>query len=218
MDKDALLATLFVVNEVFPAWLKSFKPLPWAERRVLWPHTKASTMESSAGSSLGDDLLTLDSAGVPASPLRAKKKNLRETIEDMELDVESRAEACFLITFYFTQEILPGMGAKGPLSAGWRNKKVFTEEDALDFVDLYGAYLMLPMALAYAAFLKSELVVVKLLELAKHDPRHAEALKDISKVNALVLYEPVSYTMFEYYMLKLASTNTLTFYRRCYPL
>jgi hypothetical protein len=191
-DKDALRATLFVVNEVFPAWLKSFKPLPWAERRVLWPHTKASTVEASADGSLGDDLLTIDSADVPPSPVRAKKKNLRETIEDMELDVESRAEACFLITFYFTQELLPGMGAKGPLSAGWRNKKFFPENDALDFVDMYGAYLRLPMALAYAAFLKSENVVAKLLELAKHDPRHLEALKDISKVNSLVLYEPVS--------------------------
>mmetsp|Transcript_7430 Transcript_7430/g.12364 ORF Transcript_7430/g.12364 Transcript_7430/m.12364 type:complete len:1143 (+) Transcript_7430:213-3641(+) len=192
VDKDALLATLFVVNQVFPAWLKSFKPLPWAERRVLWPHTRASMniMESTAGGSLGDDLLTIDSAGMAPSPIRTKKKNLRETIEDMELDVESRAEACFLITFYFTQEILPGMGAKGPLSAGWRNKKSFTEKDALDFVDMYGAYLRLPMALAYAAFLKSELVVVKLLELAKHDPRHLEALKDISKVHALILYEP----------------------------
>jgi hypothetical protein len=41
------------------------------------------------------------------------------------------------------------------------------------------------------AFLKSESVVAKLLELAKHDPRHLEALKDISKVDSLVLYEPV---------------------------
>lgn len=191
VDKDTLLATLFVVNDVFPAWLKSFKALPWEERRVLWPFTKATTThESISGGSLADDLLTIDSPGAPASPvLRKKKKNLRETIEDMELDIESRAEACYLVTFYFTQEILPGMNANG---AGWRNKNSFTEQDALDFVDTYGAYLKLPMSVAYAAFLKSESVVARLLALAKHDPRHCEALKDIARPNAIVLYEPVS--------------------------
>jgi hypothetical protein len=187
VEKDALLATLFVVNDVFPAWLKCFRPLPWEERRVLWPHTKASNGGSSVAASVADDLLTIDSPGASPIPVR-KKKNLRETIEDMELDVESRAETCFLISFYFTQEILPGMAENG---GGWRNTKSSTETDALEFVDLYGAYLKLPMALAYASFLRSESVVAKLLELAKHDPRHLEALKDISKVNSLVLYEPV---------------------------
>lgn len=188
VEKDALLATLFIVNDVFPAWLKCFRPLPWEERRVLWPHTKASNSSNSVAASVADDLLTIDSPGASPEPLR-KKKNLRETIEDMELDVESRAETCFLISFYFTQEILPGMVENG---GGWRNTKSSTETDALAFVDLYGAYLKLPMALAYASFLRSESVVAKLLELAKHDPRHLEALKDISKVNSLVLYEPVS--------------------------
>jgi hypothetical protein len=187
VEKDALLATLFIVNDVFPAWLKCFRPLPWEERRVLWPHTKASNSSNSVAASVADDLLTIDSPGASPVPVR-KKKNLRETIEDMELDVESRAETCFLISFYFTQEILPGMAENG---SGWRNTKSSTETDALEFVDMYGAYLKLPMALAYASFLRSESVVAKLLELAKHDPRHLEALKDISKVDSLVLYEPV---------------------------
>ena len=188
VDNDSVLATLFVVNDVFPAWLKCFKPLPWEERRVLWPHTKASTIGSTVAGSVVDDLLTIDSPG--ASPVLArKKKNLRETIEDMELDVESRAETCFLITFYFTQEILPGMGDAG---GTWRNTKKWTENDALEFVDTFGTYLKLPMALAYATFLESERVVIKLLELANHDPRHLEALKEISKFNSFILYEPVS--------------------------
>lgn len=186
VDRDSVLATLFVVNEVFPAWLKCFKPLPWEERRVLWPHTKASTVGSTVAGSVADDLLTIDSPGASPVPSR-KKKNLRETIEDMELDVESRAETCFLITFYFTQEILPGMSN---ISGTWRSTNSWTERDALEFVDTYGTYLKLPMALAYASFLKSENVVNKLLELANHDPRHLEALKDISKVNSLILYEP----------------------------
>eukprot|EP00548_Thalassiothrix_antarctica_P005859 CAMPEP_0194148652 /NCGR_PEP_ID=MMETSP0152-20130528/33629_1 /TAXON_ID=1049557 /ORGANISM="Thalassiothrix antarctica, Strain L6-D1" /LENGTH=1205 /DNA_ID=CAMNT_0038850315 /DNA_START=77 /DNA_END=3694 /DNA_ORIENTATION=+ len=187
--KDAFVATLFIVDEVFPKFLKSFKPLPWEERRVLWPHTKASMSESQATSSLNDDLLTVDSTGTQSTTV-TKKKNLRETIEDIEMDVEARSEACFLITFYFTQVILPGILNHNTLAKLNSNRKFFTEADALAFIDEYGAYLKLPMSLAYIAFLESETLVKKLLELAANDPRHKEALKDISKVNALVLYEP----------------------------
>lgn len=186
--KVAFVATLFIVDEVFPKFLKSFKPLRWEERRVLWPHTKAGMFESQATSSLNDDLLTVDSAGTQSTI--TKKKNLRETIEDMELDVEARSEACFLITFYFTQVILPGILNHSTMAKVNNNKKIFTEKDALAFIDEYGAYLKLPMSLAYAAFLESESIIKQLLELAANDPRHKEAVKDISKVNALVLYEP----------------------------
>lgn len=98
VDDGTLLATRFVIDDVFPAWLKSFKALPWEERRVLWPHTRASSTESHAGSASFalsmDDGLTLDSGstGYPSPSARKTKKDLRETIEDMELDMESRAE------------------------------------------------------------------------------------------------------------------------------
>ena len=87
----------FVIDDVFPAWLNSFKALPWEERRVLWVHTRASTMESHTGASFAhslDDALTLDSGstGYPSPSVRKRKKDLRETIEDMELDLESRGE------------------------------------------------------------------------------------------------------------------------------
>jgi hypothetical protein len=197
VNQDAVLATLFVVNDVFPKWLKAFKPIPWEERRVMWPYTKASQTESTAGGSLGDDLLSLDSASLAGSPmLQKKRKNLRETIEDMELDVELRAESCFLVTFYFTQEILPGIMTQGSGLVGWRNMRSFSEEDAIEFVDKYGAYLKLPMSVAYAAFTKSEPVFERLLELAKHDPRHKEALGEIARIHSIVLYEPVSVQMF----------------------
>jgi len=185
--KEAYVATLFIVDEVFPKFLRSFKPLPWKERRVLWPYTRASMYESQADGSLGDDMLTVDSAGTFSSA--TKKKNLRETIEDMELDINARAEACFLVTFYFTQEILPGMLHNALVVKG-ASKKTFSEGDALDFIESYGAYLKLPMSLAYATFLESTSIVKKLLELAEYDPRHKEARKEISKVQTLVLYEP----------------------------
>jgi hypothetical protein len=98
VDDGTLLATRFVIDDVFPAWLKSFKALPWEERRVLWPHTRASSTESHAGGASFalsmDDGLTLDSGstGYPSPSARKTKKDLRETIEDMELNMESRAE------------------------------------------------------------------------------------------------------------------------------
>lgn len=96
-DENHSLAIRFVIDDVFPAWLNSFKALPWEERRVLWVHTRASAMESHTGASFAhslDDALTLDSGstGYPSPSVRKRKKDLRETIEDMELDTESRGE------------------------------------------------------------------------------------------------------------------------------
>mmetsp|Transcript_22595 Transcript_22595/g.34134 ORF Transcript_22595/g.34134 Transcript_22595/m.34134 type:complete len:839 (-) Transcript_22595:21-2537(-) len=185
--KEAYVATLFIVDQVFPKFLRSFKPLPWKERRVLWPYTRANMYESQADSSLGDDLLTVDSAGTFSSV--TKKKNLRETIEDMELDINARAEVCFLVTFFFTQQILPGILHNATVRKG-SNEKTLSEADAINFIEIYGAYLKLPMSLAYATFLESEGIVKTLLELAENDPRHKEARREISKVQTLVLYEP----------------------------
>lgn len=145
--------------------------------------------ESQADSSLADDLLTIDSTGTFSSV--TKKKNLRETIEDMELDINARAEACFLVTFFFTQQILPGILHNATVRKG-SNEKIFSEGDAINFINVYGAYLKLPMSLAYATFLESEGIVKTLLELAENDPRHMEARREISNVQTLVLYEPVS--------------------------
>ena len=97
VDDNYSLAIRFVIDDVFPAWLHSFKALPWEERRVLWVHTRASAMESHTGASFAhslDDVLTLDSGstGYPSPSVRKRKKDLRETIEDMELDMESRGE------------------------------------------------------------------------------------------------------------------------------
>lgn len=190
VDHDNLLAFKFVIGDVFPAWLESFRALPWEERRVLWPHTRASGIESHAGTSFAlsiDDGLTLDSGstGHPSSPIRKRKKDLRETIEDMELDTESRGETCFLLTFFFTQVILPKLIGSADLESGDDEIK-----SALTFVDRFGSYLKLPMCLAYAAYVRSEEIILKLLALAKHDLRHHEAMKETARMNSLVLYEP----------------------------
>jgi hypothetical protein len=93
-ESDAMLATQFLLHEALPVWTKTFRPLPWEHRRVLWPLEKSSSGESTAASTMSDDNLTLDSWGTNAnSPGRhRKRKNLREMIEDQELDAETRSE------------------------------------------------------------------------------------------------------------------------------
>jgi hypothetical protein len=91
---DAMLATRFLLDDALPVWLKSYRPLPWDQRRVLWPlDMQMSTAESSMAASVMSDDLTLDSMSTSQySPRQHKQKNLREQIEDQELNIESRAE------------------------------------------------------------------------------------------------------------------------------
>jgi hypothetical protein len=95
-DENPMFAAQFLVSEALPAWLKSFRPLPWDQRRVLWPNNRTMTGTSLAGAScdLSDGGLTQDSAstGYPSPSNRKRRKDLRQLIEDLELDPESRAE------------------------------------------------------------------------------------------------------------------------------
>lgn len=96
LDRNVSLASRFIVNEALPAWLQSFRPLPWDQRRVLWPRTKSSSADShTVGSNsyaYSDENLTLDSDSTGSPSVSRPSKNLQEQIEDMELDVETRAE------------------------------------------------------------------------------------------------------------------------------
>ena len=99
-DSDVFLATRFLLDEALPAWLKSFRPLVWEHRRILWPVNRILVGGSTAGSTLSDDL-TLDSMSIrsanrASSPQHRprKTKTMREIIEDQELNVETRGETC----------------------------------------------------------------------------------------------------------------------------
>ncbi len=91
---DAMLATRFLLDEVLPSWLKTFRPLPWEHRRVLWPLDKTPSAGSTAASTQSDDSLTLDSMSTTQlSPVKNRKHaSLQEIIEDQELNVETRGE------------------------------------------------------------------------------------------------------------------------------
>ena len=67
-----------------------------------------------------------------------------------------------------------------------------TEDDIAAFLKEYGSYLRMDTCLAYASVLKANFVIELLLSIAKHDPRHREAMKQMSKSTSMVFYEPVS--------------------------
>jgi hypothetical protein len=69
------------------------------------------------------------------------------------------------------------------------------EQDIIPFIETYGSYLKLHTCLAYAAVLRAENVILSLLSLAKHDPRHREVMKHTVK-SSMVFYEPVRFHTF----------------------
>ena len=96
-DSDTSLAVQFIVNEALPLWLKTFRPLSWDNRRILWPRDPSGSAKSTA-STISADSLTLESESVTSflSPVSSKKhfkkKDLREKIEEQELDPETKSE------------------------------------------------------------------------------------------------------------------------------
>lgn len=64
-------------------------------------------------------------------------------------------------------------------------------QEAVEFVQEYGAYLKMQTCLSYAAVLEAQPVIDALLNVAKYDPRHREVSKQFGKASALVFYDPV---------------------------
>ena len=94
MNAGIRRATDFLVSYALGIWLKTFRPLPWKQRRALWPsHQTVTNTNSSVVSSRMDDSMSLSMASVGTVPKSVEsKRKLREVIEDMELDHETRRE------------------------------------------------------------------------------------------------------------------------------
>ena len=94
---DVMLSTRFLLDEALPAWIRTFRPLPWEQRRVLWPPERSGSGESTVTSTISDEL-SIDSlnTGTFSSSVAGnhtqRKKNLQERVEEKELNVESRSE------------------------------------------------------------------------------------------------------------------------------
>ena len=96
-NENVMYAAKFLISDALPVWLKSFRPLPWEQRRILWPSNRnvtGGTSLASASYHIADDGLTVDSASTGFTSLghRHHRKDLRQQIEDIELNEESRAE------------------------------------------------------------------------------------------------------------------------------
>lgn len=95
--------------------------------------------------------------------------------------------SCFLVTFYFIHALLPRL-----MASNKHNGPDGTEDTISTFLKDYGSYLRMDTCLAYASVLRATFVIDLLLSIAKHDPRHREAMKQMSKSTSMVFYEPVS--------------------------
>ncbi len=178
---DTNKATEFLVNDALCIWLKTFRPLPWTQRRAIWRKQSGGNTEASMAASTLDDNMSLSMASgsigtMKTTAMEREKRNLREVIEEMELDPETRIETCRLVTFYFTRKCASQTA----------------EEELATLVDTHGSYLDLHPCLVAAGKVHSKLLIEKLLEVAKNDSRHKDSLKHLTKANKnmLILYEP----------------------------
>lgn len=101
---DVFLANHFILDEALPRWLETFRPLPLEHRRTMWPRmirridsmtgTYSVIQSEYTGRSSDGDSQTLDSGGSHAynSSSLSKKKDLRELVEDYQIDGETRSE------------------------------------------------------------------------------------------------------------------------------
>jgi len=60
----------------------------------------------------------------------------------------------------------------------------------IQFVSSYGAYLQLHKSLLYAAEVQSEEIMQSILDMARYDVHHLDAIKTLDRRNSLILYEP----------------------------
>ena len=178
---DTKNATEFLVNDALSTWLKTFRPLPWTQRRALWRKQSGGNADASMAASTLDDNMSISMASgsigtMKTTAMERDKRNLREVIEEIELDPETRIETCRLVTFYFTRKCA--------------SQKA--EEELATLIDTHGSYLDLHQCLVAAGKVHSQLLIEKLLEVAKNDSRHKESMKHLKKANEnmLIFYEP----------------------------
>ena len=89
---------------------------------------------------------------------------------------------CFLVTYFYTQKLI---GSDQDAELSTINRKLF--------VETYGAYLQIQTCLSLAASVKDEAVISVILDAARNDPNHQDAVKEIQKSNDLLFYDSVSF-------------------------
>lgn len=98
LKTNMALANQYLLDRALPVWLESFRPFGWEQRRVLWPRM---ARVSGTGSTIpsDEDSLTLDGSIGSSSlvGIQGRSKDIREVIEDQELDIETRSETYVML-------------------------------------------------------------------------------------------------------------------------
>lgn len=186
-DKDIIEATRFLIDDILPKWLLTFKPIQPSQRSVLWP----PSLDTSLMKSLDDDLSVESSATGHSSPERGLK--LEDQVAHLELDADTKSETCHLVTFYFERKLIFDVKSSQSKMINHKssNKQLeLTENTAIAFIEKYGSYLKLYDAIIAAIETFSTKIINSLLELAKYDPSHINGMKSLSKnTSSEIIYE-----------------------------
>lgn len=95
--------------------------------------------------------------------------------------------SCFLVTYYFTQQLLSQYQEIADEERDELDEKVST------FVKQYGAYLQIHSCLAFSATVRAQAAITELLKAASYDPTHRDAVKEIQRGKTLTFYEAVRF-------------------------
>lgn len=188
-DREIMEATRFLIEDILPAWMNTFKPIPPSQRRVVWPRIK-----DDSGVVTPDDLSMESAATGWSTNTPEKRAKLEDKIAHLELDADTKAETCELVTFYFKQKILRSFdklkGEKLQDSGSFEKMKLEAQQNAVRFIKTYGSYLKLYDSFVAASETVSVAVMNALLEIAKYDPTHIESMKQLVRNAQSISYEP----------------------------
>jgi hypothetical protein len=188
-DREIEEATRFLLEDIMPAWMNTFKPIPPKQRRVVWPVAK-----DESGVTTPDDLSMESAATGWSSGTPERRSKLEDRIAHLELDADTRLETCQLITFYFTRKIIPEIISlteeQHRQGADVDVCRKQAENDAIGFIQNFGSYLILFESLVSASESLSKTVVHSLLTIAKNDPTHIDCTKQLLRNSSMIPYEP----------------------------
>lgn len=87
-NSEIIEATRFLLDDIMPLWLETFRPMQIQQRRVMWPLNK----DGSSSIGTPDDLSTCSSTTGWSTNSPERKGKLEERIASMELDPDTRSE------------------------------------------------------------------------------------------------------------------------------
>lgn len=182
----------FLFREALPRWLRTFVPLSFKHRKLLWSITSNVTNTQQVND---DDSVSMESLSSLFSST-TKKQNWRDIIRETKLNPETKMQTCYLVTLYFVQRLIPDFRKQKRR----RTSSFEMVKQICSYVEKYGAYIDIYPCLISVSKLgpgkeESEQILSSLIDIAHYDPVHEESMIALQKKNTLQFYEPVSAVM-----------------------